>query len=351
MYDEDERNTNYTNENIELLFTVEKCDPSKFNITCPTEEEYEKNINKASSLILKYMFTDNTIKPKNFSHPIRNYHLDFQDISFKKVVSMYKYHKFSLSEVRSDDGFIIDNVNKQFFLEHDKAEERVSKEQYKFTMKFLLSKRYHIFSRTYLKLQALLAQIKGFMYLIEYCVLFMYAYYKDNEYSVTMLKNLFNLEIKETPLDYLDHNVELDKVINKNNKVRSTSINENNSNLDSISVDNVLDTPLSSSNLDMSHKDVDNKNTLKKKKTKDKVFSEDNKVNIGSNERFIYGNCCFCCYSKNKENTLIRYGLMLKAESIIKKRSNIVELFKMMDEVDILKKLNLNENQEFLLLT
>ena len=42
---------------------------------------------------------------------------------------------------------------------------------------------------------------------------------------------------------------------------------------------------------------------------------------------------------------------MLKAESIIKKRSNIVELFKMMDEVDILKKLNLNENQEFLLST
>ena len=51
-------------------------------------------------------------------------------------------------------------------------------------------------------------------------------HYKDNEYSVTMFKILFNLEIKELTLIYLDQNVELDKVMNKNNKVGSSSINK-----------------------------------------------------------------------------------------------------------------------------
>lgn len=71
-------------------------------------------------------------------------------------------------------------------------------------------------------------------------------------------------------------------------------------------------------------------------------------VEIGSVEKLKLSYCCLCCHGKNREN-LVRKELMEKAEAIIEKKSDIFELFKLIDQFKVIKKLTLNENQYFLL--
>jgi len=266
MYSHDPNDLNYTNQMMDIEFSVEKCDKDIHNITCPSELDFQKNLNSSNKMMLKYMLIDYSINPKNFSYPIRQYENEFPDITIIKTKQFYKYHTFSLNEVQSDDGFIIENQNKQYFLEHDSMSEREgSDKSFVFSMYISLSKKYVIYTRTYLKVQGLLAEVQGFMSLVEYCVIFVYSYYSDNEFSVTMINKAFNLEIKESwkekdniNLDIFDSKEKSKKgsgiqkfnVNDENKKNEVHDVHDSNGSLDSssrmesISIDNVLDAPL-----------------------------------------------------------------------------------------------------------
>jgi len=244
MYSEDPGNINYSNEHLLINLSIDKFNSKTHNRTFPTEKEFEENYNKTPRLIMKYMFFDSTMNPKNFSHPIRKYSME-SDISIFKKATLERRITFSIAEVRSDDGFIVENNNNQYFLEYDQFEDLPdSRVYFKFNMNFFLSKKYHIYSRTYLKIQGLLAEVSGIMGLVEYCVIFIYNYYSDTELSLTLINNSFNLKMKET-ID--ETNKELAKInsIHSNTKKRS-DLSDSSSRNDSVSIsnDNVLDTPL-----------------------------------------------------------------------------------------------------------
>jgi len=268
MYSYDENDKNFNFENIQIRLTVEKCDP-KNQIECPSESEYESNFNKSNKLLFKYMLTDNNMNPKNFTNPNRQYTMELPDIKYIKGETYELHNTFSVSEVISDDGFISEIENKQYFLEHHKTQEMKSFnkiDENKFTMYLSLSNKYNIYNRTYLKLEALLAEIGGFMSTLEYCVLFFFSYYKENNYTVAMVQKMFNLKIKNELVDINGEkqtseqdNIELNILDNpckngrQNQQSKQDKENESvdSSKIDSISManDNVLDTPLQSGNI------------------------------------------------------------------------------------------------------
>ena len=99
--------------------------------------------------------------------------------------------------------------------------------------------------------------------------------------------------------------------------------------------------------LDKTLTPVNNKNETKRSNT---ITAKEKKiVDIGSIERIYYIYFGLCCFSKNNEDVKNRKELMEKAEEIIEKKSDIFELFKLIDQFKLIKKLTLNENQYFLL--
>jgi len=99
--------------------------------------------------------------------------------------------------------------------------------------------------------------------------------------------------------------------------------------------------------LDKTLTPVNNKNETKRYNT---ITAKEKKiVDIGSIERIYYIYFGLCCFSKNNEDVKNRKELMEKAEEIIEKKSDIFELFKLIDQFKLIKKLTLNENQYFLL--
>jgi len=265
MYSEDPKDINYTLENIMINLSVDKCDPKKHNMTCPSEQDYEANYNKSNSVFMRYMFFDSTINPKDYSHPYRQYQME-SNFFVNKKISTTKTVELSLIEVNTDDGYVVEKENKQYFLEHDNTFDFTSTaNKFGFSLLFQLSKKINVFNRSYMKIQGLLAEIGGFMSLIEYIVLFFFKFYYDNDMSTTMINKAFNLEIKESEDEEKKNMelVELDTVRKVNMHIVSgsrkgipkESKESRELNIDSISIsndndignnDNMLDTPLQS---------------------------------------------------------------------------------------------------------
>jgi len=203
MYSEDERDTNYTSSSRSLWFQLLTCDKyysaqEKIdkNITCPSKEEYDKLFNSTTDTInMEYAISNSIINPKNYTTPSRNYLYDFPIMKIDLAVDYYRSYDYSVSEVSSDSGFFVEDIKKQYFLEYNRFDETLFKSGFSFIFKFDISYHYNIYSRRYTKVQNLVADVGGFMTIVARLAHFLYDFYLENFYYITMIEKLFNLNI------------------------------------------------------------------------------------------------------------------------------------------------------------
>jgi len=226
------------------------------------------------------------------------------------------------------------------------------------------------------------------MDLILIIIQFFYDFYLDNEYSVFLYKKLFNLKFVEDneiatekmniinfkQEDKANYNKEINEDKNNNilqynvskqQEVNIQSVSEKkesknflqddniNKTFQSIQSDNKLSLAVNVNNIANENDEISNrelKNELRNiKALKNKQILS---VEIELKER-CYLLYCWDCKSKksnsNLKESFIKKELMIAADKNIDNKSNIFELWKYLDQFNILKKILLNENQCFML--
>jgi len=356
MYSDDINDVGYKIMGHELRFKLSLCEEEKKNLTC-------NPLLSSDKFVFDYRVSSNIINPKNFSNPSSSYIFKYPEIFLSKSSQILKYHYFSVAEVISDFGFIFEDLKKQFFLE--KGEERkkiILKDGFQFELKLKISDLYTTYNRTYLKLIDVVSLIGGFMGLIQTPVFYFYQFYAENDYNVTLFNKLFKFNasdyndfIKEIQL--VNFNVDRKNIImrNKNKGIPGVMITYPNENNERCECDT------SSKGRNNSLEALENDKELNKSSTRSTIGSIDktpfqiktkvkeNIIKISSQDRLCYYNCKYYFFcGRKKEDQQIKGHLMIKAEEIIEKKSDIIELYKLMDQFKLIKKITLNDNQYFM---
>jgi len=179
-----------------------------------------------------------------------------------------------------------------------------------------------------------------------------YSFYLNNAYHIFLYNKLYDLQIDDESLDQNQGvnkinsitiqpaDFELRKIENANDlKNISSSIDNSSNKL------NYYRTVLKSNdNNAVENKEIKKLIQLKKRK----------KTHIEINEcerfRFIY-----CCYvdklSEKRTEKKLKYELLLNVDNDIQNRSEIFEIFRLLDQFKLLLKLFLNESQGFMIKT
>jgi len=359
-----------------------KDDEKLLNIKCFTDKEIS---DKYGPFFIVYFVMQNVYyKPNDQNEPIIR---RFEEKYFfiESLAKRYKsYLSYSTSQLVSDTGVIFEDdqppiefiqfQNYDFFdigpiMENDAI----------LTVNFRISRAENYFHREYLKIPDALANVGGFMGLVMPLIQFIFSFYIDNQYCIYLYNSLFKLEIeKENSIGA--NNIELEMNLNKHLNLNINNNLENKENLeksnlylnkDSSSADLFKNNSNNSHNLNYSHIEIVvptpipiTKSNRKESffKIKENVINKDvkqlisykekhkEKVTIRIPERFCYVNCC--CYKNNRmknKNYNLRYELINLVELEIEKKTNIIEIFKIFSQFQLLKKLLLNENQCYLL--
>jgi len=241
-----------------------------------------------------------------------------------------------------------------------------------------------------------MAQVGGFMSFINYLAQFLYGFYIENYFYVFMIDKLFNLNIihdkkltEDNTMNYNQNNnnqielsikhkdmQNLEKLEHVANLDPITNVNKNDlTNLDHS--DNRIINDINNCNNDHSKGinkvDKSSKNKLLKRtnfinKKNNEIYNKslkqiiEEKSNINEKMTISQGYRCkyyVCCYDKKVSEyetykysdkiNIIKYELMKAAEEELEKKLEITELFKVIDQFRLLKKILLNENQCFML--
>jgi len=193
----------YWYSNIVQIPTVilKRCDKQTeevYNITCATDEEIsEKHPN---TFYINYYVQNQLIYPQNYSFPykkVQTYHWEQYNMNKKEVYTGEIF--FNLANVQTDAGFIFQDVNDTLnFIELENK--RITYGQIDYlqdhilSLEVFLSKKLSIYSRTYLRFQDVIANVRAFMDLIMILIRLFFDIYLENEYSVFLYQKLFKLE-------------------------------------------------------------------------------------------------------------------------------------------------------------
>jgi len=246
LYSEDENNTNFEFFYTDLTFSIQTCEEyySNYseekkanNITCPQKADYAK-IDKP--LTIEYMISNNIITPKNFDNPVKTFRQAFSSITIDYKFETTRTIFYQVSELRDDDGFLFENLKSRHFLEYDYYDDFLNTKPYSFYfgINFRLSKKYIIYYRTYLKIQGLLAIVGGFMNVISIFFQFLYSFYIQNNYTISMIKRLFNVELKESPNEEVHNSNKIELVNLENNDNNRNNLNVIHDNYSSNAINN-----------------------------------------------------------------------------------------------------------------
>jgi len=405
LYDEETDNKNrgnYVDHSVVLKFQLSNCTnhfENKYNIKCPTQKDYTDYEKYNPNFLINYFLSSNLINPKDYGKPYRSFFKYYEEIAnIKKYY--YRNPSYLISQVISDVGFLYETFENKYFLEFNDIffgeTEAAFFDGFNFIFEFNLSPRYKIYRRIYIKLQDLMAQVGGFMSFINYLAQFLYGFYIENYFYVFMIDKLFNLNIihdkkltEDNTMNYNQNNnnqielsikhkdmQNLEKLEHVANLDPITNVNKNDlTNLDHS--DNRIINDINNCNNDHSKGinkvDKSSNNKLLKRtnfinKKNNEIYNKslkqiiEEKSNINEKMTISQGYRCkyyVCCYDKKVSEyetykysdkiNIIKYELMKAAEEELEKKLEITELFKVIDQFRLLKKILLNENQCFML--
>ncbi len=369
-----------------IEYRIRRCDKraaKHFKIKCKTDEEIKKkylNLHAASFIHL------NLVKAKEFKNPIEkslNYRHDIYNINTKKKQKIY----FSTAEIVTDSGWFFSDISRKNFFEYDRLETSVyevrnlSKAYVEF--KLLMAHKHTHYSRSYITIPSVAANVGGLISIITSILQNLIFFYINNDYNLFLFNKLMKLEIDDEvevnnkeymvkeaiemarnnviELDLSKSTVELDYSLNiptpflKKSPRKSTIENINaithgkNSNRNNkiptqqfTQLDNTL--PRIPTKEVIMNKELEKIINYKKKKREE--------IQIGFMEGFMLNTFGYSRAipkgDKYKEEN-IRYQLLLDAVAYLDEKTDIIPLLQEIDKLNLLKKLILNESQNFML--
>ena len=240
------------------------------------------------------------------------------------------------------------------------------------------------YTRTYIRLQDVIANVWSFMDLIMLIIQIPYSYYLENEYTSYLQNRMFKFEVDDSNSDEINNiNInmkeikEIDNLDNYGYIKRNTS---NNSNLNNkINIKNQvhqaceatftanLNNPAENiENIENNEIDSIRSNSKLHFNAKAKSENPDNdqininkhlnslnkprkKIIISSKDRchLLVFNCCI--KKPILDSYVLKKEFITIADKLIEDRTEIFELWKQLDQFNFVKKLLLNENQCFML--
>jgi len=338
----------------------------RYNITCAPKEEIRKRYEGKKSW-LNILYQHNIFHASNYKYPYSKAYFMKQtglDI-YDHTKALYDNLYYRKADIVTDSGVIFQEYEESRFLEFDYMDfeleppEDGNKYFAKIYMKTWRSDK--TYYRTYIKIPDIIANVGGFISLVDVFFRNCYLYYLENEFFVFLYSNLFFLQIEEK----LNEEQESRQVIiHIENKTKSYNNEVERKNINFYSV-NDKDNPVSQ-NASIS---INDQNTPKRiflrdvninkfKKSDVIVNKEIHKllnfksrkrrdVEISNLERNLY--ICCCQFKPKSKEQKLKYELMLAAEAAIEQKADILEVWKTLDQFRLLIKLVLNESQSFMI--
>ena len=364
-----------------------KNDEIKLDIKCYTDEEILQKFGPYLYVFIHY--PENYYIPNNATNPTKTeieekyVYIESFSHSYKSILT------YSVASLVDDTGMIFEDEQPKFnFTQYDSFSmydigNLNANDNVMFSLGLRLTRTENSYHREYLKIPDALANAGGMMSLIMPIIEFLFSYYVDNLYSIFLYKNLFKLEIENDSHDSTNQYNNIDNTININKVNKDSKINKELNDLkfnNDISMDKKDSSRIEIVSIDeninenKAHSNKKISKLMQNFKLKETVINKDitklinyketsnEKVTIARCERFCFINC-YCNsngsgnkngkdtkkenYNYNKSN--LRYELINLSETKLEKYFDIVELFKVLNQFRLLKKLLLNENQCYLL--
>ncbi len=356
-------------------FLIRRCNnktEKEYNIKCLSDAEVKA---KHSNFYVDTYLQKNLVNPSSYKSAIQHtYVYNYKDINIYSGEAVKQRIYYSTGRLKTDTGFIFEDLSHKEFLEYEHSESGVSawepsRGPYVSMVQFYISRNHREYERVYDKISDTLANVGGLMSLFLYFIDFIYSYYIESSYNVYLQEKLvsMNRNLNQSKRDPNGMSVSVEP----NNLEMSMDIskvildNTNNQQSQNPSPDVFIHESLASPK---------NNNNKKKKHTlyKIKCLNEDNNKDMIQNKELekvieskktgieeIKVTCCerlyfvYCCFNKNKQGVNIelkmKYELLKACEQEVDRKIEILELIKIADQLKIIKKLLLNENQCFML--
>ena len=371
---------------IQPYLNVNRCgfeDEKKYGFKCYTDEEMTKKFGYLFYMDIRIL--NNFINPKNYDMPVVKNFIQ-EGIYMATTGSQYVMnieHKIAL--LTSDTGLIFEDQNTDNFFQHEKTNfytiATIEKGkgsfwefQTMFQICFFISRNRVNYIREYLKIPDALANVGGFMGIIIEVIKYLLSFYLENEYSIFLYQNLFRLEVERKDDNQEIHGQEIKielsdmKTLKEMNEMKTPKEKRE---VENVKIDinkdfsmNRIDDKKEASSRDFLDINDNPDNLSINKPRKSKFIVKPNIINkevrnlikykekkreiivIGKCERFCFLSCC-CKSKKVKYNS--RLELIKNAEAEISKKFDVIENLKSQNQMRLLKKLLLNENQCYLL--
>ena len=101
-------------------------------------------------------------------------------------------------------------------------------------IKLIISNETRVYERSYLKLLDVIANVGGFIGLVQVIIEFIFSFYLDNEYSIYIYKKIYSLEIDNDNISEqkqsINHIIDKNNNSNKNNSNNFNNFNHNEKN-------------------------------------------------------------------------------------------------------------------------
>jgi len=379
-----------------LEFRIQRCNSDtekRHNVTCFNNTKIETDW-RYHVKIGTYI-TQNLIKPKNFSEPIQqtlNYRLDDWDIMVKRKNKV----TLSTSVLETDDGWVFSETSSRNFLKFESIEfdnyppPTVGDAVVEF--KFYLSLKRTNYDRSYISIPTIAAKVGGLISLVHTVLNTLISFFIENQLTVFLIEKLLKLELDENnnndensiSKDYKDvkvNNINNNGNINELSKLdvnkKSREFRDSRELRDSSIIEltpNMINTHLQNPSFDISNtayfrksiidKDPNaKKNYFFSKKDEEIIINKELNKIINFNKKIreriyisfseyitIYFPCCFKKNSGiSKTKSDLRYDFVKDVSKWISRYIDIIPFLREIDKLNLLKKIILNESQNFML--
>ena len=297
-----------------VIILVRDCNyqtEKKYNIKCATEKEKIDYFKQDQRAYLHMYYQINKLSETNLTNPIQNQVLKSQiniDI-FNKKQMQYAHLYLKQSTLESDEGILFPEKNLYNFTEFDQLDVNLeaSADDGYAKIYLRLSRVTSTYKRYYIKLVDVLAKVGGVLKVATFVIQILYSFYLENEFYIVLYNKIFKLQADE---------VKTFELLNSNQIKNKENLEESN-------------------------------NKLQEELEKVVVYKSKKRKNVHIN--FLERARFYCCYKKVHYVNKIKCDLIQTVDIKIRKRLEIFELFKQLDQFRLTAKLFLNENQCFML--
>jgi len=136
----------------------------------------------------------------------------------------------------TDAGLIFSEYKETSFMEYNDMEIDIEPPTGDFfaKIKLIISNETRVYERSYLKLLDVIANVGGFIGLVQVIIEFIFSFYLDNEYSIYIYKKIYSLEIDNDNISEqkqsINHIIDKNNNSNKNNSNNFNNFNHNEKN-------------------------------------------------------------------------------------------------------------------------